>query len=84
MSSEIVTVKLQRPIMSNDSMQAVMSYIVDSDDNQLSNPVVEEMPLEDIKLLFGEHYKVYYLGLYRKDKPVELYTQEPVRQEDWV
>jgi len=87
LSEQIVTVKLQRPIMSNDSMQAVMSYIVDENDEndeQTSNPVVEEMPLEDIKLLFGDHYKVYYLGLYRKGKPVELYSQEPTRQEDWV
>lgn len=84
MNGEIVTVKLQRPIMSNGSMQAVMTYIVDEDDEQLSNTVVNEMPLEDIKLIFGENYKVYYLGSYTHGKPVEISLQLPTRQEEWV
>lgn len=82
--SQIVTVKLQRPIMSNSSMQDVMSYIVDEDDNQTSNPIVEPMPQEDIDLIFGDNYKVYYLGLYEFGKPVEIMLKEPVRKEEWV
>lgn len=80
----IVTVKLQRPLAGNDSMQSVLSYIVDEDGEQVSDLFIEEMPLEDIDLLFGEYYKVYYLGKYGEGKPIELFSQEPTRQDEWV
>lgn len=81
---KIVTVKLQRPLATNGSYAEVMSYIVDEDGEQTSNPIAEEMPQEDIDLLFGKHYKVYYLGIYRKGKPIELLAQEPTRKDEWV
>jgi len=81
---EIVTLKLQRPLMTSGSYAEVMSYIVDEDDEQTSNPFVEQMSQEDIELLFGDHYKVYYLGEYTKGRPVEIYAKNPTRQDEWV
>lgn len=82
--SQIVTVKLQRPIMSNSSMQEVMSYVIDEDGNQVSNSWVDEMPQEDIDLIFGDNYKVYYFGKYQEGKPVEIFLKSPAREDEWV
>ena len=79
---ETVTVKVQRPIFTSGDTTEIMSYIVDEDDNQLSNADISVMPQEHIDQLFGEHYKVYYLAKYRKGKKVQLY--KPTRQDDWV
>jgi hypothetical protein len=82
--SQIVTLKMQRPIMSNSSMQEVMSYVVDDDDVQKSNPVMQEMPLEDIELFFGDNYKVYYKAIYNYGQPASVMLDQPVRTDEWV
>lgn len=80
--SEIVTVKMQRPIATNGSYSDVLSYIVDEDDEQASNPVVESLGQSEVEHLFGEHYKIYYTAEYRKNRKLQLVS--PTRQEDWV
>jgi hypothetical protein len=79
---EIVTVKVQRPLFTNGSMQEVMSYIVDDDDNKLSNAYVTMMNDKKIAKIFGELYKVYYLAEYTEGKPVKLI--QPTREDEWV
>lgn len=79
---EIVTVKVQRPFVTNGNKYEIMSYIVDENDEQISNPYVSLMSRKDTKKLFGKHYKVYYFAQYKKGEPVRLLT--PTRQEDWV
>lgn len=80
----LVTLKLQRPLSTNGSDQEIMSYIVDDDDEKLSNPFIQPMRKRDIKKLFGDHYKVYYLGEYTEGKPVNLLVNHPVRKDEWV
>lgn len=81
--ARIVTVKVQRPIVSTGNMTEVLSYIVDEDDEALSNPAVTVMEPKAIFALFGEgkYHKVYYLAIHKKGKPVKL--TEPTRQDEW-
>ena len=79
--SEIVTVKVQRPIFTTGSYTEVMSYIVDDDDERISPPAVTRMKKRPIKRLFGDHHKVYYLAEYEEGKPVRL--TEPTREDEW-
>jgi hypothetical protein len=80
--SEIVTIKLQRPLATNGSRSDVLSYIVDEDDEQISNPSITPTKKCDIKKLFGDYYKVYYLAEYRDGQPVLI--KEPTREDEWV
>lgn len=82
MSNKAVIVKLQRPIVSNGSMYDVMSYIVDENGEQDSNPAIDSFNEEEIKELFGDHYKIYYLGHYTKGK--KLHLIKPIWEEEWV
>lgn len=82
LKARTVTVKVQRPLYSNYSMTEVMSYIVDENDEQISNDWITEMPPEHIEALFGNYHKVYYLAKHKKGKPVKLFA--PTRQDDWV
>lgn len=78
-----VIVKFQRPLFSSTgSRREVMSYIVGEDDEQLSNPYTTRMKERDIKKLFGEYYKVYYLCWHTNGKPVEII--EPIKEDEWV
>lgn len=80
---KIVTVKVQRPLYSSSgNLQEVMSYIVDDDDNRLSNPYVTMMNDKKIAKIFGELYKVYYLGEYIEGHPVKL--TQPTREDEWA
>jgi hypothetical protein len=79
---EIVTVKVQRPFVTNGNKYEVLSYIVDENDEQISNPYVSLMKRKETKKLFGKHYKVYYLAYHQDGQPVKLFA--PTRQEDWV
>lgn len=80
LKARTVTVKVQRPLYSNGSMTEVMSYIVDEDDEQISNPFISEMPKRDIQAIFGEYHKVYYLAKHKKGKPVKLFA--PTKQDE--
>ncbi len=82
MKIETVTVKVQRPIFTNGSMTEVMSYIVDENDERLSNPFTSEMPQDAIDQIFGGCYKVYYKAKYIKGQPVKL--TKPTRKDEWV
>lgn len=75
-----VVVKLQRPLMGD--MTDILSYIVDEDDEQNSNPVLTPTSQEDMDIIFGEHKKVYWKGYYKKGKPVTLV--EPCWEDRWV
>lgn len=79
--AQIVTVKVQRPIVSTGSMTEVLSYIVDENDEQLSNDAVTEMPPHHIEQIFKGHHKVYYLAKHKKGKPVKLFA--PTREDEW-
>lgn len=79
---ETVMVKIQRPMFPNGNPAEVMSYIVDEDDEQISNPHITVMTPDEMEQLFGDHYKVYYLGKYQKGKPVKIV--KPTRQDEWV
>lgn len=81
-NKKIVVVKLQRPVTTNGSGNNILSYIVDEDGEQASNPIQEEMSDRDIKELFDGHYKVFWRAEYRKGKKLKLLA--PVRVEDWV
>ena len=82
LKAKIVTVKVQRPIFSTGSMTEVLSYIVDENDEQISNPFMSEMPPEHIEQIFKGHHKVYYLAKHKNGKPVKLFA--PTREDEWV
>lgn len=75
-----VIVKLQRPIAGDDV--GILSYLVDEDGEQMSNPQITEMPHDQVETLFGDHFKIYYTGRHRNGKPVEL--RDPTWQDEWV
>ncbi len=79
---ETVTVKIQRPLVTNGNPAEVMSYIVDDEDEQLSNPAIVVMSPDEIEQIFGDHYKVYYRGKYRHGHPVKI--TKPTRKDEWV
>ena len=49
LNAKTVTVKVQRPLFSTGSMTEVLSYIVDENDEQISNDYVTEMPPQHIE-----------------------------------
>lgn len=79
---EEVVLKLQRPIATNGSKQEIMSYIVDEGGDRASNPFMQQMKKKDIKKLFGDHYKVYYLCEFVVGQPVLI--KEPIWEDEWV
>lgn len=80
---QYVTVKIQRSLFSSDGTATMMSYIVDEDDERSSNPIQEGLTKKMAKKLGLDQYaKVYWLGEYRKNKPVNLI--EPTREDEWV
>lgn len=82
LKARTVVVKVQRPLFSTGSMTEVLSYIVDENDEQISNDYVTEMPLQHIEQIFKGHHKVYYLAKHKKGKPVKLFA--PTREDEWV
>ena len=79
---ERVVVKLQRPIFTTGEYNEILSYVVDESGEQTSNSFVKNMSKEDIKTLFGEYHKVYYLGDYTEGRPVTII--EPTWEDEWV
>lgn len=79
-----VIVKMQRPLYTNGPYDEVLSYIVDDNLEQISNEVISEMDKDTIGELFGEYYKVYYLGSHRDGEMVNLaYPLIPMYKEEW-
>lgn len=82
MNNETVVVKLQRPLATNGVTNVILAYVVNDDDEQISNDIQITMKLHDIDYLFGEHYKVYWTAHTRRDGLLNIL--EPVKKEDWV
>lgn len=83
MTTQLVTVKLQRPLFSSDGSCEILSYIVDDDDEQTSNSLMEQMSKKMMKKLgLDGHAKVYWLAEYKPGKKLNLL--KPTREDEWV
>lgn len=75
-------VKLQRPLFTTDDINEVMSYLVNENDEQISEPVFTKMPMDQQQTVFaGNHAKAYYLAEY--DDGISTLI-EPIWLNDWV
>lgn len=77
-----VILKIQRPVFTTGNKCEVMSYIVDEDGDQISNPFIEVMKKKDVKKLFGDYYKVYYLAEHVDGQKTVI--KEPIWEDEWV